>query len=169
MNTNTKHIATSTFCGMIAMALLVPQPAAAEDAKTYPGLMCRAASGEAAKFFVGSSNTDPNSGHTVTCAVVRDTANSSFTRGYINSASITVIDNSPVEDVECSLTASDGVPRRIHRTSGINSAPQTLQLGTYRADGAAYQINCRIPKASPIGSGGLNYSSIISYRVNEDN
>lgn len=168
MNTNVKHIVTSTFGSLIAMALLVPQPAAAEDAKTYPGLMCRSVSGDAAKFFVGSSNIDLNSGHTVTCAIVRDTANSDFFKGYVRSASITVIDNSPVEDVECSLISSYGSSKGIHRTSGMSSAPKTLQLGTFRADGAAYQIDCRIPKASPIGSGDFNYSRIISYRVNED-
>lgn len=168
MNTNLKRIVTSTFGSLVAMALLVPQPAVAEDAKTYPGAMCRPASGDAAKYFVGSSNTDPNSRHTVTCAVVRDTANSSFSSGYVNSSSITVVDKSPVEDVECSITSSNGTRKLILRTSGANSTPQTLQLGSYRADGASYQINCEIPKASPNGSGGFNYSRIISYRVNED-
>ena len=168
MDTNVKHIVTSTFGSLVAMALLVPQPAVAEDAKTYPGQMCRPASGDAAKFFVGSSNTDPNSEHNVICAVVRDTANSDFFGGYIRSASITVVDNSPVEDVECSLTSSKGSRKVTRRTSGINSAPQTLQLGNFREDDASYQIDCKIPKASHIGSGGFNYSRIVSYRVNED-
>ncbi|UZR27235.1 hypothetical protein [Methylococcus mesophilus] len=167
MNTNVKHIVTRTLGSLVAMALLEPQPAAAEDAKTYPGTMCRPYIGKAAKFFVGSSNTDPNSGYFITCPVVRDSVNTG-----INSASITVVDNSPVENVECELfsarpdTITVASSRRT--SSGTNSAPQTLQFGSLSAvSGGFYYITCWIPKAQPAGSGGFNYSRIVSYRVNE--
>lgn len=169
MNTKAKHVVTTTFGSLIAIALLVSQTAAAEDAKIYPGPMCQAGAGEAIQFFVaGSLNTDPNSGHSIVCPVVRDSVNKG-----INSASITVVDNSPVEDVECVLSSAraDGntVASSRRATSGINTAPQTLQFGRLSsASGGFYLITCRIPKAQPTGSGGVNYSRVISYWVNED-
>ncbi|UZR27234.1 hypothetical protein [Methylococcus mesophilus] len=169
MNTKAKHVVTTTFGSLIAIALLVPQTAVAEDAKIYHGAMCQAGAGDAIQFFVnGSLNIDPNSGHSVTCPVVRDSVNKG-----INSASITAVDNSPVEDVECVLSSAraDGnaVSSSRRTTSGINTAPQTLQFGTLSAvSGGFYLITCRIPKAQPAGAGGFNYSRILSYRVNEN-
>lgn len=169
MNTKVKHVMNTTFGSLIAIALLASQTAVAEDAKIYPGPMCQPGAGDAIPFFVaGSLNTDPNSGHSVVCPVVRDSVNKS-----INSASITVVDNSPVENVECLLSSAraDGntVASSTRATSGTNAAAQTLQFGKLSSvSGGFYLITCRIPKAQPTGSGGFNYSRIMSYRVNED-
>lgn len=147
----------------MAMATLsLSLPAAAADSKAYPSTMCQPSSGEAAPFFSGTANTDPNSGHFVACPIVREIGT-----GGITAASIVVLDLSPVEDVECTLSSrrNDGsvVASSSRKTTGSSSAVQTLSFGAIAAvSNGNYSILCRIPKRN-----ANDFSSVLSYRVDE--
>jgi hypothetical protein len=165
----TKHAVPVTLSGLVAIAALISQPAVATDDKTYPDYMCQPSGGDAARYFSGTVNIDPNFGHFLYCPIVRDT----MAESGIGSASITVVDLSPVEDVECgiySLNKLGGIVASSNRkTSSASASYQTLQFGSLSsADGGHYNIVCRIPKSSPKGNGGYDYSYILSYRVNEN-
>ncbi|MDD5266435.1 MAG: hypothetical protein PHO08_04810 [Methylococcales bacterium] len=158
-----------TILALIGLGLLaISGTVFAEDGKTFPGSMCQPVSGEAVRFFInGTVNTDSTFGHFVNCPVVRDT----IAGAGISSASITVRDPSPDEDVECTFKSlrADGiiVASSSRNTSGVNTAPQTLQFGSLSSvSGGNYVIQCRIPKAN--GLFGFSFSEIISYRVNEN-
>ncbi|MBS1214392.1 MAG: hypothetical protein H6R26_3009 [Proteobacteria bacterium] len=171
MSAHIKHLTAATFSSLFALALLVPQTAAAVDGKTYNESSCAPVLGNAARFFIGGSiNTDPTSGYFVNCPVVRDTIAASG----ISAASITVRDASPVEDVECTLLslAANGsvVASSFRKTSGANwFAPQTLNFGGVSVFASGnYKIICRIPKANDSSGAGSSRSQIVSYRVDEN-
>lgn len=161
-----KHLITTTFSSLVAIALLVPQPAAATDDQTFPGAMCRA-DGENAKFFVEALNFDPNSAHSVVCPLVRDAVSAQT----FNAALVFVRDVSSVEDVDCTLfsTRSDGSifgSKRVTTSgaSAINVPTRELDfVGVPSASGGFIKIICRIPRAS---SNGL--SGILGYRIQEN-
>jgi hypothetical protein len=167
-----KHIVNTTFSSLLVMGLLASQSANATDSKAFPDSMCKPASGEVARFFIGTRNVDPNAAHPVVCPIVRDT----MAAPGIASASIIVFDRSPVEDIECTLLSLrlDGslVASSSRKTYGKGTDYESLQFGKISsATGGHYKIICRIPKGSPAGNGSdgvYEYSSLRSYQIDEN-
>jgi hypothetical protein len=164
-----KHRMTTIFGSLVIMGLSVSQLQAGQDGKTYPDSMCRAPLPEDAKFFSGTRNIDPEDRHYLECPIVRDS-----TEDGLYYASITVVDESPEDDLACTLSSRTPKGATLRSKSvksfGASSTPQLLRFGSFPPPtygGGFYEISCHIPNAEPNGSGGYKYSYIVAYRVDE--
>jgi hypothetical protein len=141
----------------LLLALTVASVAAASDAKTYAGAMCRANGTPSTDNFSTVTSTwytnSDTSSHTVTCPVVRDTNSASYIMAGIVHGTGTDWTNS-----SCTLrvTGTDGSSIYVEASDSIYVAGNTSQIEwTYVSCGGcanygAYAFRCSVPAGASI-------------------
>lgn len=169
------HSMTALTLSLVAVLLstLGVSPTSATDDKIYPGAMCvryDPFGGNPPKLSLsfGAINNPSASFLYLNCPVIHDSISHS-----IGSASMQVIDQHPNTDVSCTLHSVhhpgtsyfDYGLFYTRKSAGSSSSPQTLSFerGLESNSLSHYYFHCVLPPAV-----GSSVSSIISYRVNEN-
>jgi hypothetical protein len=164
-----------TFSFKLTTSLLVLAsaaiPAAADDAKNYPGAACLATGSSITRIERPSTGRATNLGPgamTFQCPAVKDFAD-------IAGAVIHVVDESPSDEVHCwlrsrSLAGTFDVDDAGSGVSFHGSDPKALTLGALDADNpfGYYILSCEVPAPFIDANGNSFRSGVVTYQITEN-
>lgn len=146
-------------------------PAAADDAKNYPGAACLASGTAITRMERPSTGRATNLGPgvmTFQCPALKDFAS-------IAGAVIHVIDESPTDEVHCtlrtrSLTGTFDVDDAGSGNTFHSSDPKALTLGALDADNpfGYYILSCEVPAPFIDANGNSFRSGVVAYQITEN-